>query len=216
MADKATPKVMEPIFLSPKDYKPTTPFIPPLSTEGYDYNTSIKNIVPRGTEDRKISAIQQASEIGRRYERFIPRLYLDNQGVPTIGYGQTENIPSGKMTEPQAFQWMLNKYSKNHKELLDYPTYRAANENVRGAILDLSYNIGTNFNADNRTDLAKYMSDPIYTPQVIQLMGAYRRGSKTKEDHLGLERRRADDIRLALTPDDVQYFPYYMDAIKRK
>ena len=213
---KATPKVMEPMFLQPKGYVQRTPFIPPMSTEGYDYNSSIQNIKPRETLDRRFNAITQAASIGRRYEKFVPTVYRDNEGVRTIGYGQTENIPDGRISEPDAFNWMKARYEKNHKELLRYPTYASANENVRGGILDLSYNIGTDFNAAGRDDLAKYMSDPAYTPQVIQLMGAYRKGARTGEEYLGLERRRADDIRLALTPDDVQYFPYYMDAVKRK
>lgn len=213
---KPTPRVMEPIFLQPKGYVPTTPFIPPMSMEGYDYNSSIQNIKPRETLDRKFNAVTQAASIGRKYEKFVPTEYKDSEGVRTIGYGQTENIPSGRISEQDAFKWMKDRYEKNHKELLEYPTYAAANENVRGAILDLSYNIGTNFNAAKRNDLAKYMSDPIYIPQVIQLMGAYRKGEKTKTGYLGLERRRADDIRLALTPDDVQYFPHYMDAVKKK
>lgn len=211
MADKATPKVMEPIFLPPKDYKPTTPFIRPFSTEGYDYNSSINNVRQRELHDRKVSAVQQASSIGRVYEQFIPRTYIDKEGTPTIGYGQTTGIPeSNFMTEPQAFEWMRKRYEQNNKELLRYPLYRAANENVRGGILDLSYNIGTNFEAKGRTDLAHYMQNPIYIPQVIQLMAAYRKGQNTGTQYEGLERRRADDIRLALTPDDVQYFPYYM------
>lgn len=211
MADKSTPKVLEPIFLPPADYKPKTPFIKPFSVEGYDYNGSINSIPTREPLDRKVSAVQQASAIGRKYEKFIPRLYDDKEGVPTIGYGQTVNIPkSGTISEQDAFKWMLNRYEKNNSQLLRYPLYRAANENVRGGILDLSYNIGTNFQAEGRDDLAHYMSDPKYIPQVIQLMTAYRKGQNTGKTYEGLERRRADDVRLALTKDDVQYFPYYM------
>jgi GH24 family phage-related lysozyme (muramidase) len=88
-----------------------------------------------------------------------------------------------------------------------YPAYQAMTPNEKGAFLDFTYNITDGNGLSKYTDLNYYLKDKKYIPQIIQLMPAFRKGGGVIKE--GLERRRADDMNLALQRDSKNYLPIF-------
>lgn len=99
-----------------------------------------------------------AVELIKEFEKYRGKTYKDGKGLPTIGYGSRnkEHLKKGYLTE--------NEASKGLKEYLDtnvYPTlqnkpyYSKLNDNQKGALASLIYNIGpTGFNKSTKLQAA--------------------------------------------------------------
>lgn len=204
----ATP-INQPYFHANPAYKQTTPYIPPAYFNPADL-PQLNDSFSQNTRkfDRPVNPIQQAATIVKPYEGFRAKAYTDSAGHLTVGYGQRTENPNAVTTEAAASQWMFDRLGKNHQKLLlNNVAYREANPNQQGAMLDFSYNVGTNWS--KYTDLSAYSKDPKGAPYIIQLLPAFRKDDKGVEQE-GLTRRRADEVRLGTSRDTENYFPIHL------
>jgi hypothetical protein len=199
-----------PIFLQNHplaDWKETN-YVPPKFFDD-NLNQRIRDIRP-ASEFRKVNPVRQAAKIAVPYENFMANPYWDVDHY-SIGYGteSEENAPS--ITEPEARMLMFAEMEKKHKELLEYPAYKAANPNAQGGLLDTFYTAGTALGKHSPRVL-RMMKEPTNIPYIIQEIPTYRKAVVNgKRDIVeGLERRRADDIRLATDPNDEEYLPTFI------
>jgi hypothetical protein len=199
-----------PIFLQNHplaDWKETN-YVPPKFFDD-NFNQRIRDIRP-ASEFRKVNPVRQAAKIAVPYENFMANPYWDVDHY-SIGYGTPSELDAPSITEPEARRRMFEEMEKKHQELLGYPTYAAANPNAQGGILDTFYTAGTALNKHSPRVL-RMMKEPTNIPYIIQEIPTYRnktvKGKKVLVE--GLERRRADDIRLAIDPNDEEYLPTFI------
>lgn len=183
-------------------------YVPPKFFDD-NLNQRIRDIRP-ASEFRKVSPVRQAAKIAVPYESFMADPYWDVDHY-SIGYGtpSEENAPS--ITEAEGRSRMFEELEKKHKKLSEYPAYRAANPNAQGGLLDTFYTAGTALDKHSPKVL-RMMQNPTNIPYIIQEIPTYRnktvKGKKVLVE--GLERRRADDIRLATDPNDEEYLPTFI------
>lgn len=156
---------------------------------------------------KNVTAVNQAGTIGRKYEKFSATPYWDVNRY-SIGYGTEVKKGDRKITEQEALTRMQVDLEARHKRLLgQYAGYSASNPNVQGAVLDLDYNVGDlkRFNY-----MPKFLAKPETMPYAIQEIPSFRKADG--EVLRGLEKRRADEMRLALDPEDKEYLPIYKES----
>lgn len=200
------------------NYRQTTPYIAPAYYTQDMLKLMEERADPKYKQDEKtwsraLSTQEQASSIGTKYEGFRPEWYKDSKGNWTIGYGGRDNDPNyasiprdGKITQQEAYAKMLETYQSKEQQLLKYPAYRAMSPNEKAGLLDMVYNIG---NVNSYTDLTKYLNEPKNIHKVIELIPSFRRANGEVLE--GLERRRADDMNLALQKDQNKtYLPLFV------
>lgn len=198
-------------YMANPSYKQSTPYIPPSY---YDPNSmermrdSINNPVA-AEKFKKVNAIEQAARITKPSEKFSSTVYKDSAGHLTVGYGQRATDKNQMIDEPSASEWMFDRLGANHRRLMiSSPAYANANPNQQGALLDLSYNIGDNW--EKYTDFYHYSQDPKGASYLIQMLPAFRRDDKGQIQE-GLVKRRSDEQRLGTDPNDKEYFPSFIN-----
>ena len=205
----ATP-IPQPYLHANPAYTQTTPYIPPAYFNPNDIQSLNDSFSKDGIKrlSKTVNPISQAATITKPAEAFKAKAYRDSAGHLTVGYGQRTDNPRATTTEQAASEWMFDRLGKNHQKLLlNSPAYRNANPNQQGAMLDFSYNVGTNW--EKYTDLSAYSNDPKGAPYIIQLLPAFRKDTAGNQLE-GLERRRADEVRLGTSTDTETYFPVHL------
>jgi lysozyme len=88
---------------------------------------------------------QIAVEIVKDFEGFREYLYPDVEGIPTIGYGHTDNMHEGDLpitcTEEQAEQWLKEDMFESAEAVLKMVNVPLT-DNQFGALVCLCFNIG--------------------------------------------------------------------------
>lgn len=122
----------------PLQYKPkskiSTGWVNELPENPYDLKTLLTN-----------GQMQPSVEVIKKFEKFKPKVYLDGNGKPTIGYGSTapEYINKKELSEPEAAQAVVNYITTNINPILQkQPYYNKLGPNQRAALTSLIYNIG--------------------------------------------------------------------------
>lgn len=193
-----------PLFIQPPDanYDREKSYVPPIYFEE-GVRERLQN--PTAAEFfKKASAVNQAGAIGLQYEGFNPKAYWDKDHY-SIGYG-TQSIKGESIDEPEARKRMKQAYEERHSMMLNkYKGYREANPNIQGGILDTVYNIKS---IEKYPNINRYLKSTETMPYAIQELPSFRRADGEIKN--GLERRRADDFRLATTKEDIKYLPVFM------
>lgn len=134
-------------------YKPGPIFNQPAPSK-LDFSGYL--IKPRSTT----SYLDIAIPVIKEYEKFKPSVYKDANGIPTIGYGLTEQkyIDKKTITEPEALEALTQYINTNIDPYLQKKSYyNKLNDNQKGALTSLIYNIGiTKFN--NSPNLQKALT----------------------------------------------------------
>ena len=195
-----------PMFLQPPvaEYRQSDYVVPAL------YDTGLKEKLQNLAASsffKKVTAVNQAGTIGRKYENFSAVPYWDVNRY-SIGYGTEVKKGDRKITEQEALNRMQVDLEARHKRLLSqYSGYSASNPNVQGAVLDLDYNVG---DLSRFKYMPKFLAKPETMPYAIQEIPTFRRADG--EVLRGLEKRRADEVRLAVDPNDKEYLPVYRES----
>lgn len=206
--------VEQPSSIGTLDFKQKLPYIPPkYFTEDFmDLMREHTSITDTSSWAKDADPFKQAANIAVEYEHYAPTWERDPTGKLTIGYGGRDNDPRydgmKSIDKLTAYNMMQGGFSSRHEVMMKkYPAYAAMNPNERGAFLDFTYNFSNGNIAKDNPDLLHYLSDKKYIPQIIQLMPDYRLGEGRILN--GLERRRADDVNLALQKDSKEYLPLF-------
>jgi GH24 family phage-related lysozyme (muramidase) len=206
------PAQYAPMFLQNHPLSDWTPknYVPPAFFEN-NVNERIRNLV-HPSHFRKVTAVGQAAKVGIPFETYSAEPYED-RGYQSIGYGTRRIGDEKSIPEPEARRRMFVDLDKKHQELMKHKAYAAANPNTQGGLLDTFYTIGTALDVHSPM-VKEMMKDPKNLPYIIQEIPTYRkaRNEKTKQKEVveGLERRRADDFRLAIDPNDTEYLPVFI------
>ena len=173
------------------------------------FNQRIRDIRP-ASEFRTVNPVRQAANIAVPYENYIPKRYWDVDHY-SIGFGTPWREGDTTISKEEARKRMFEDLEERHKALLKYPAYNAANPNAQGGLLDTFYTAGIGLDKHSPM-VSRMMQNSAYIPYIIQEIPTYRNktvdGKKVKVE--GLERRRADDIRLATDPNDKEYLPTFI------
>jgi GH24 family phage-related lysozyme (muramidase) len=78
----------------------------------------------------------------KKEEGFRPEVYEDTTGTRTIGYGTTEDIPEGRITEEQASQIMRKRVLQGATELSNVLTRDDLTQSQQDALIEMQYNVG--------------------------------------------------------------------------
>jgi len=202
----------QPLFIgNPVTNNDESKWVPPDYFEE-NYNQRINDLKPASLF-QKVKATNQAGNIAMAYEKFSANDYADIK-QRSIGYGTKAIDGEHYITEQEARRRMFADMEKRHRIMLNnYPAYKAANPNIQGALLDTFYTVGTNLE-EHSPIVSKLMQNPANLPYIIQEIPSYRKAydanKKEKVVLEGLARRRGDDVRLALDPNDRESFPYFV------
>jgi lysozyme len=132
----------------------------------------------------------EALSLIKEFEGFRAKAYLCPAGVPTIGYGETDNVKLGMtITEAQASELLEKRYTEfeTHVKSLLRVEY---NPNQLGALTSFAYNLGVGnlrkstllrlFNQGDTQGAADnfekwgYIKDP-HTHEMVELPGLMKR-----------------------------------------
>lgn len=155
--------------------------------------------------DRANAAIAETVDFLRTHEGFRPDAYLDTEGVPTIGYGQTKiadrevAMTDRGMSEPEARKWMETRVRENAVNLYKrHPWMQKLSTGALAAAYDLAYNMGDGvFMKANSPDFNRRLDageDPekVFWSELPTYLGGKDANAKTRE---GLKNRRNDAIK---------------------
>lgn len=139
--------------------------------------------------------MSKVSELVKGFEGFCGKAYLDVVGVPTIGYGHTENVrPDDTITQSEAEALLekdLARFEDGVKKAVKVPL----NENQLAALTSFAYNVG--LGAFGTSTLLKHLNEGHYDLAADQLLRWTKAGGKELK---GLVRRRAAERAVFLTP----------------
>lgn len=205
-----------PLFVSPLDekYDKVKNYIAPI----YSEEGARERLLNPMASDlfKKVTAVNQAGKIGLSYEGFSSVPYWDVDHY-SIGYG-TAAGDLKTISEPDARKSMENHLNTLHQTLQkNYAGYGASNPNVQGAVLDAAYTLPK---MSLYPWISKFLKSKDTMPYAIQELPSFRKvkvtDPVTKEVksvvRRGLEKRRADEFRLATTNEDEDYKPSYREA----
>ena len=127
------------------------------------------------------------------FEGYSPTTYLDIVGIPTIGFGTTENVRPGQKTDPvAALQRKLSdiqKFEGALKTCVKVPLHQYEYD----AYLQLAYNIGPgNFCSST---LVKKLNAEDYKGACQEILRWNRAGGKVVR---GLSKRREQEYKLCI------------------
>lgn len=119
------------------------------------------------------------------------------KGLWTIGYGCTEGVTEGLIwTEKQAEAALRKEIAKHEAQvdrlLVGLPTL---NENQRGALVSLSYNVGPGWVA--RSSVLRYIKQGDFEKAAASFVNLNKAGGRSVK---GLTNRRRDEAKLFMTP----------------
>ena len=137
------------------------------------------------------------------FEGFVPRVYDDGLGVPTIGYGSTFYVDGRKVqwgdpaiTEPEGRAMMEVIAEKDFWNVISktIPFWKDMNDNQRGALLSFSYNLGARFyNADGFATISRVLRNKDW-PAVPDALYLYRMPGTNVEAGLARRRKAEGDL----------------------
>jgi GH24 family phage-related lysozyme (muramidase) len=143
---KATPNQMEAIVLLESQL--------PISLLSEDAAWVKKYREPEPVPDFETVVPDAALDIIAEFEGFVPTVYDDGVGVPTIGYGSTFYLDGRKVawgdppiTETEARDMMEEICEKDFWNVIscEVPYWEDMNDNQRSALCSFAYNLGANF-----------------------------------------------------------------------
>lgn len=129
------------------------------------------------------------------YEGYSDTPYLDSVGVPTIGFGRTDNVKPGKTTVQREMISLLNDLDWRKREIskcITVPLYPWELQ----AYLSLAYNIGTS--AFCKSTLVKRLNAGEYAEACREILRWNRAGGR---ELAGLTRRREAEYRTCTGAD---------------
>ena len=161
--------------------------------------------------------IQEVSEatiaIVKEFEGFRSSAYLDTDGTPVIGYGQSRingrKVRLGdRITETAAHTALITDLEVIQKEILS--TVKVdLNDNQLGAVASLSFNTGVN--AIKRSTLVRKLNQEDYSGAANEFLRWNKADVGGRRVVLnGLSRRRARERELFLAPVDLQVSDRYL------
>lgn len=179
--------------------------------EGPEPTPPEEPIPPRADEkggefsDRANAAIAETVDFLRTHEDFRPDAYLDTEGVPTIGYGQTNilnravTMDDRGMSEPDARKWMETRVRENAVNLYKrHPWMQKLSTGALAAAYDLAYNMGdgifmkANSPGFNRRLDAGEDPEKVFWSELPTYVGGKDADAQTRK---GLRNRRNDAIK---------------------
>ena len=179
--------------------------------EGPEPTPPEEPIPPRADEkggefsDRANAAIAETVDFLRTHEGFRPDAYRDTEGVPTIGYGQTNilnravTMDDRGMSEPDARKWMETRVRENAVNLYKrHPWMQKLSTGALAAAYDLAYNMGdgifmkANSPGFNRRLDAGEDPEKVFWSELPTYVGGKDADARTRK---GLKNRRNDAIR---------------------
>lgn len=151
---------------------------------------------------------QDTIDLIKEFEGFRAAAYRDAVGIWTIGYGTTAAAGVGiepkrgmKITEAEA-EWYLQKAVEKFADDIAEKITRPINANEFGAFVSLAYNIGPD--AFARSTALRLFNSGDKAGSADALTWFNKAGGKVLK---GLERRRAAERALFLTPIPVDHVP---------
>ena len=138
---------------------------------------------------------QAGLDLLKHYEGFSATAYLDSVGVPTIGFGFTENVHLGdKITMQDALDRLARELGPRETRIR-FLCSKTATDNQHAAFTSFAYNVG--MDAFQHSTLLKMHNagDPNAADQFLRWDKAAGRVLP------GLVKRRAAERTLYLTPD---------------
>lgn len=179
--------------------------------EGPEPTPPEEPIPPRADEkggefsDRANAAIAETVDFLRTHEGFRPDAYRDTEGVPTIGYGQTNilnravTMDDRGMSEPDARKWMETRVRENAVNLYKrHPWMQKLSTGALAAAYDLAYNMGdgifmkANSPGFNRRLDAGEDPEKVFWSELPTYVGGKDADARTRK---GLKNRRNDAIK---------------------
>lgn len=155
--------------------------------------------------DRANAAVAETIDFLRTHEGFRPDAYRDTEGVPTIGYGQTNildravTMDDRGMSEPEARKWMEGRVRENAVNLYKrHPWMQKLSTGALAAAYDLAYNMGdgifmkANSPGFNRRLAAGEDPETVFWSELPTYVGGKDADAQTRK---GLMNRRNDAIR---------------------
>lgn len=179
-----------------------------LVTAVLEGELKIETTPPPEPTPEPIQGVAKATiAIVKEFEGFRSSAYLDTDGTPVIGYGQSKingrKVRLGdRTTETAAHAALVAELEIIQKEILS--TVKVdLNDNQLGAVASLSFNTGVN--AIKRSTLVRKLNQEDYSGAANEFLRwnkADVRGMRVVMN--GLSRRRARERELFLTPVDSQ------------
>lgn len=129
-----------------------------------------------------------------QYEGFRENAYLDVGGVPTIGYGSTENVHIGdRIDENGATRRLISDLMSEYHPAINNCIEVPLNQFEYDAYISLTYNIGSN--AFCKSTLVKLLNQGKYTEACEQIL----KWNKVKGRIIpGLVNRREKEYKMCL------------------
>ena len=154
---------------------------------------------------RANTAVTDVIDFLRSHEGFRSDAYRDTEGVPTIGYGQTNilnravTMDDHGMSEPEARKWMERRVRENAVNLYKrHPWMQKLSTGALAAAYDLAYNMGdgvftkTSSPRFNRRLDAGEDPETVFWSELPTYVGGKDADAQTRK---GLKNRRNDAIK---------------------
>lgn len=184
--------------------------------DGKYYNTVKKEELDENNELKKDVYFPSYNirEKIKEFEGYKPNVYLDGNGIETIGYGFTDKDIVNKYRDTgitrEAAEEIFNDYINSFVgELKGTPHFDELNQNQRDALLSYIYNIGSTNYFENSDLMQGALRDRNWEEVARQMDYGYNDKNNT-----GLRKRRDYEQKLFLTPvkQEGGYAPSYFLA----
>ena len=119
-----------------------------------------------------------ATQIIAVEEGFSPRVYMDTEGYPTVGYGLKvggKDLPFDAfaqfplMPESVAFAWLDSLVADLDWELKDYDWFRSMSETRQAVVISMAYQLGMSGLLKFRNTI-EYFKDQDYQAAAIEML----------------------------------------------
>lgn len=160
------------------------------------FNRKEKEVPPVPRIPRpKVLVSDRCVNLVKKWEGFHPNVYLCPAGIPTIGYGETRDIPEERtITEAKATYLLENRLEETAREVLSVVEVDLAQHEL-DAITSLVYNIG--IGALKKSKALQYLNEGnrlAFVQEAFHPDKGFVRANGTILK--GLQNRRADEKRL--------------------
>lgn len=116
------------------------------------------------------TGLQKTLKLLKKYEGFRDTVYLDGNGIPTIGYGFTDPslIKKGKITQKEADQILTKQIATRYKTLQDtLPNFDKLSDDSKAALISYHYNYPAGFK--DTTNFMKYWNAGQYDKAIKEV-----------------------------------------------